>query len=571
MKTHLGKILAGLVVLALLIPVLASCEDASIPTGVLTSEPTATAAPPPTLQPTATPLLTPEPTAVPESELVTLRVGTIYIWDTINPNIAWYGYGIRYLMYDALVGTDKLAHYAPELAKNWQVSDDGLVWTFEIQEGVTFHNGEPCTAEEIAWSINWMIEVGTDSLSYLFAQFAQVEALDSTTLQITLYEPVGNMEYLSYWTWIIPESVWGGMTYDEVAEYDTLLAGIGTGPYKLVEWVEGEYLILEAYEDYWRGKPPIDRIIYQEYATEDLMVHALLGGEIDVMDSVPSTAIELLQDEQDVQVVVMDSYGLDELSINTHEDGTQPESLNDPVVRLAIEYAIDRQTIINVAYAGYAQPGTTMIAPILGEWHNDGIDVVPFDVDEAKRILDAAGYVDSDGDGVREYSDGNSLEYRLMAGDSATDARIAEIISNGLRDIGIFAIVELLDYDSQSALAYEFDFDLNYWVWGMDMDPDFGMVVFLCEQREDWGWNDSGYCDQEFEEMYLQQLSAVDHETRLDLIWRMQEKIYQARPWIVLTYPQTIQAYRSDRFTGFEAEAGSILAPWSIMHVEPVQ
>jgi peptide/nickel transport system substrate-binding protein len=105
----------------------------------------------------------------------------------------------------------------------------------------------------------------------------------------------------------------------------------------------------------------------------------------------------------------------------------------------------------------------------------------------------------------------------------------------------------------------------------MDIDPNFGMVVFLCEQREDWGWNDSGYCDKEFEQMYVQQLSTVDQQARRDLVWQMQEKIYQARPWIVLTYPQTIQAYRSDRFTGFKAEAGSILSPWSIMYVEPVQ
>jgi peptide/nickel transport system substrate-binding protein len=243
--------------------------------------------------------------------------------------------------------------------------------------------------------------------------------------------------------------------------------------------------------------------------------------------------------------------------------------LNDPVVRLAIEYAIDRQMVVDVAYGGYAQPGTTMIAPILGEWHNDEIDAIPFDIDQANRILDAAGYVDSDGDGVREYSDGSRLGYRLMA--APTDAPVMETISNGLRDVGIFAIVELTEYDSQSALVYEFDFDLNYWVWNMDIDPDFGMVVFLCAQREEWGWNDSGYCDEEFEEMYLQQLHAVDQAARRDLIWQMQEKIYQERPWIVLCYPQTIQAYRSDRFTGFREEAGAILSPWSIMHVEPAQ
>jgi peptide/nickel transport system substrate-binding protein len=501
-----------------------------------------------------------------------MRVATTYIWDTPNPHIAWYGYGIRYLLYDALLDVSELVVYEPGLAESWSVSDDGLVWTFNIREGVTFHNGDPCTAEEIAWGINWMIETETDSLSYLFYQFEEVVALDPTTLQITLYEPVGNMDYLAFWTWITPETVWGGMTYDDMQEYNEIDATIGTGPYKAVEWVEGEYLILEANEDYWRGKPAIDRIIYQEYATEDAMIQALLAGEVDVLSYVPGTAVPTLLEEENIKVQVMKGYGLDNIAVNSHEDGTQPESLGDPAVRLAIEYAIDRQRIIDVTQLGYGSPGTSPIAPALGDWHNTELEAVPFDPAEGNRVLDEAGYLDSDGDGIREDADGNPLEFRLMAEESAVYVRMLEIISDGLAQVGILGTITVMDYDTLFAqLAPVWDFDMIVWSWGMDIDPDFSMVIFLCDQRHEWGWNDSGYCDEELEELYLEQATTVDREARRQLIWEAQEKLYAEKPWIVIAYWPTIQAYRSDRFTNFWPETGDLLSPFSLLQAEPVQ
>ena len=504
--------------------------------------------------------------------LVTMRVGTTYILDTINVNVSWTSWSIWRLIYDALVETSALGVYRPGLAESWSVSDDGLTWTFKIREGVTFHDGTPCTAEDVAWSLNWMKTVGNDSLSYLWDdETEEIVALDDTTLQIKTPFPVGNMEYRMFWAFIVPKSVWGGIdNYDDMAAYTELDAATGTGPFKVVDYAPDEYLILEANENYWGGKPAIDRLIFQQYATEDAMVQALLAGEIDVIEGVPATAVQTLQEAENIHVEILQGHAVDELSINSHENGTQPPSLNDPIVRLAIEYAIDRQKIIDVAYMGFGTPATTMIAPSLGDWHNSEIEAIPFDPDEGNRILDEAGYLDTDGDGIREWSDGSPMKYRLMGGDTATDARVLEIIADGLAQIGIGTEINAVDFETQSAKAYEFDFDLNYWWWGMDIDPDFAMVIFKCEEREGWGWNPNGYCNPEFEELYKQQARAVDHEERRKIIWKMQEMIYNDRPWIVLLYRVNIAAYRSDRFTGFRPEAKYLLGKWSLMHVEPL-
>lgn len=514
------------------------------------------------------------PSAPPEEEEepVTLRVGTTYIWDTANPAYGWYNYTLRYLLYDTLVEEAGISDFVPGLAEEWNYSEDGLVWTFKIREGVTFHDGTPCTAEDVAWSLNWTIENEIETFSFYLINFEEIVALDETTLQVTLSEPVGNMEYLLMYVWILPQSVWGDTTYDEIMEFEDLAAGIGTGPYQLVEWVEGEYLILEANEDYWGGAPAIDQVIWQEFATEDAAVQALIAGEIDVIaaDTIPTTAVQALEETENVEVAVMESTAIDELIINSHEDGTQPESLWDPAVRRAIAYAIDKAQIVNVAYLGYADAATTVVPRSLGDWHNSDVEDVPFDPEEAGRILEEASYVDSDDDGIREDADGNPLEYRLYATEGASNARILEIISDGLEQAGISAPPTLMDEDSLIGLYPDFDFDLVYWGWGLDPDPDFAMLIFTCDQREEGGWSDSGYCDEEFEEMYREQAVTIDHEVRRQIIWEMQEKLFEDRPYIVLTYAKTIQAYRSDRFTGFGLEAGDILWKSTFLPARPV-
>jgi len=569
-------IIGGVLIVLLLAFGLWGCQPSATPT----EAPPEQAPTEPPEEPAAEPTSAPEepaaePTSPPEepaAEPVTMNVGTTYIWDTANPTFGWYGYTLRYLIYDTLVEEAGISNFEPCIAESWEVSDDGLVWTFKIREGMSFHDGTPLTAEEVAWSLNWTIENEPETFAFYLANFDEVVALDPTTLQVTLTDPVGNMEYLLMYVWILPESVWGGMSYDDMMEFEDLSAGIGSGPYKLVDWVEGEYLILEANENYWRGKPVIDRIVYREFATEDAVVQALMAGEIDVTDTdvVPATAIQTLQETENIEVPIMESTAIDELIINSHENGTQPQSLWDPAVRLAIAHATDKQAIINVAYLGYADPASVIIPKSMGDWHNSDVQDVPFDLDAGNRVLDDAGFVDSDGDGIREDADGNPLEYRLYASDDASNARILEIISDGLAQIGISAPPTLMDEDSLIALYPDFDFDMIYWGWGLDPDPDFAMLIFTCDQREEGGWNDSGYCDPEFDEMYIEQGRTVDHEARRQLIWDMSAKLFEERPYIVLSYYKNIQAYRSDRFDGFGLEPGDILWKAALLQAYPV-
>ena len=555
MKANIWKLLTLVVVLTMLVTSLAACRAPGPP-------PAPTEPPPP------------EATEPPEAEPVTLRVGATTIIDAINPATGWESYYLRYWFHDGLVEWAELNTFEPGLAESWTVSDDGLVWTFKIRKGLTFHDGTPCTAEDIAWSLNLLMEEKFPPLIGYVYGFEEVIALDPTTVQITVSEPSALMTSARlHYAFILPRSVWEGMTFDEIMEFEDVSAAIGTGPYKLVEYVEDEYMIVEANEDYYRGKPVIDRIVIQQYATEDTMVQALLAGEVDLITEVPSTAVQPLQAAENVEVAIMDSLSVEDLVINSHVDGTQPESLNDPAVRLAIEYAIDKQKIIDVAYAGYGEIATSVLAPVMGDWFNTDLVAVPFDLDEANRILDEAGYVDSDDDGMREDADGNPLEYRLYAEEIGSYARAIEIISDGLAEIGISAPPALMDGDAlYDFLAPDWDFDMIYWGWGWDPDPDFAVSCFTCIQAEAGGLSDCGYCNQDFDATYHEQARTMDHEERRELIWKAQEILFQDRPYIMLVYIPTIQAWRSDRFTFTDLSAGDVLRKWTLVRdPQPVQ
>ena len=562
MRYKKWRLISILLVIAFMIPALAACQpkvEAPVPAPVEEEEAAAVEE-------------ADEPEEASPPEPVIMRVGTTSIWDGNNLGVEVTGWLPYRLVYDSIIEFGPNGTFIEGLAESWSVDDSGLVWTFKIRDGITFHDGTPCTAEEVAWSLTWMEEIDFDSIAYMWSDlFEEVVALDANTLQITTMSPISYMEYALSYSFVVPQSVWGEMAdHDTMAAYTEVDATTGTGPFIVNEWVPDEYLILDRNDAYWGAVPAFDQLIFQQYATEDAMVNALLASELDGIAFAPATAIATLKEDPSIAVNIFESWGVDELTINSYAEGTQPASLNDPVVRLAMEYAIDRDQINDVVYLGYYTPATTIFAPVLSDWHNDQIETISFDLAMANQTLDDAGYIDGDGDGVREYSDGTPMSYRFLIDDAASSARLAEVIQNGLAQAGIGISIEAVDYNTQmNNVFYYYDYDLTYWSWGADPDPDFLGTVFSCDQL--WWWNDSGYCDAEYDALYAASRTAIDKTERADLVWQMQEKIYNDRPWIVLLYGSVMSSYRTDRFTGFSPEARYLYGKWSILQAEPVQ
>jgi peptide/nickel transport system substrate-binding protein len=359
----------------------------------------------------------------------------------------------------------------------------------------------------------------------------------------------------------------------------TNFAAIGTGPFKLRTFDKDTgVLILDSNPDYMDGAPKIDGVIFQTFDNTDAMIQALKVGDIDLVNEVPASAFATVQGFEGVTALAIDGRYFDELIVNSVDPKNDPAptanpALADPAVRLAMADAINKQDIVDIVMQGLATPGDTIVPPTLGGgfWHNPNIKDVPFDIDEANRILEEAGYT-LGSDGVRTKGD-LRLEFRLQfPSDSATYPRVADMLADWFSQAGIKATPEAVDPDSLvAATTPAGDYDLVIWGWGPDPDPDFILSVLTTEQFVDGGWSDSGYHNPEYDQKYLDQQQVVDKVERQKIIWDMQEMVYNDRPYIVLYYEKLLQAYRSDRFTGFIESPLGIEAAQSMLQVKPVK
>lgn len=504
------------------------------------------------------------PTTAPEStEPAVVHIGWASDVDTINPAYAFLAtsYVIFDLAYSSLVKEGPDGSYVGDLAQSWERSDDGLKWTFTLKDNVKWHNGTPLTAADVAWSIN---EIKNDpegwaTLVNYTNGFIEATAPDDKTVEITLEYPISNMDYRVSFLYALWRADYEPLATTEALQNFTNDNLMGTGAFKVNTFnKEQGVVILDANKDFYDGAPKIDQVIFQRFDNDDAMVQAFRAGDIDMLYLVPSSAFETVKGLPNTKVVQTPSRSFDEIIVNVVppervETSTGHPALRDPEVRKALAHAINKQDLVDVTLQGLGRPGWSIIAPVLGGgfWHNPSITDYEYSPDKANQILDAAGYA-KNAAGLRE-KDGRTLEFRLQFdADSAEYARNADLIADWLEAVGIKATPEAMDSDTLIANTTGVaDFDLVIWGWGGDPDPDFILSIMLCDQFVVGGWSDSGYCNPDYDQWYLDQQQAVEPTDRQKIINQMQEALFRDLPYIVLYNYDSLQAYRSDRFTGF--------------------
>ncbi|MEN6299324.1 MAG: ABC transporter substrate-binding protein [Anaerolineaceae bacterium] len=523
------------------------------------------------------------PAETPEAEKAVLQMGWQGKPDTLNPAYAFLteSYTIFDLIYTPLTTEAPTGEYVGGLAKEWSVSEDGLTWTFTLKDGIKWHNGEDFKADQIAWAINAVMDDpdGWAAMSNYVSGFKEVTAPDDKTVVVLTESPIANMEYrLSFLYAVYPPDFESFTTPEDLQNF-TNFEPIGTGMFKMNTFDKDTgVLILDANKDYFDGSPKIDQIIFQTFDNADAMIQALKVGDIDLVNELPASAYATVEGFENVTALAMDGRYFNELIINSVDPENDPPptgnpALADPAVRLAIATSINKQDIVDIVLQGLATPGTTIVPPTLGGgfWHNPNIKDVEFNIEEANRILEEAGYLKG-ADGVRTKDD-LRLEFRLQfPSDNTVYPRMADMIADWFSQAGMKANPEAVDSDALvAATTPTGDYDLVLWGWGPDPDPDFILSVMTTDQFVDGGWSDSGYHNPEYDKLYLEQQLAVDEKERQAIIWKMQEMVFNDRPYIVLYYEKLLQAYRSDRFTGFIPSPLGIEIGLSLLNVEPVK
>lgn len=521
-----------------------------------------------------------------QSQPAVVRIGWAGSPDTLNPGMAILveAYTIFELVYDSMYDLNLDGSFTLSLAESATVSDDGTVWTFKIRDGVKWHDGQPLTAEDVAWTYN--LYKDTPEYPYLSGYyttyFDTIEATSNNEVVLTLTEAIPNIESQLVFLYVLPKHIWESV---DKLEYENTEM-IGSGPFKMTEYVQNEFVHLTANKEHFSSPPKVDEVIFQTFANQDALVQAIKTGQVDMVTEMPNTAAESLKSDKNIELVVGAPLapGVTDIIFNQVDPENCPEdgglctghpALRDRNVRLAMAHATDKQRLIDVILLGLGSPGLTLIPDGLGIWYNDSLSDYEFDTAKANKILDDAGYADSNNDGVREMPDGSRpLTFRLnWPSDSINAPRMSELLAEMWRAIGITLEPQAVDPDALTAQCCPaFDFDIIIWGWASDPDPSALLYVYTTEAIPT-GSSETGYSNPAYDELYNKQQVELDFEARKDIVWEMQKIVHDDVVYIIPFYDANVQAFRKDRFTGWITDQAKVELSdvTSLIKIEPVK
>lgn len=354
---------------------------------------------------------------------------------------AWYSDALIYV-YDRLVTRDYDFNFQPGLAKEWEMSEDGLTWTFHLKEDVKFHDGTPLTAQDVKWTLETIVNPATASPAQSdFAAIKEVIVKDDYTLDVNLNYNFPNILY------VLSSTGSGIISKDAYEEFGDDYGNknlVGSGPFKFEEWIKGDKIVLRKNEDYdwgpdWmenNGKPIIDKITMRVIPEENSRLMELETGTVDVLRDVTAVLMDKLKDNDELEMLSGESAKLGYLAY-----ATDKKPFDDIRVRQAISHALNKEQIIKYVFRDNAQRADGYLPPMLKAdyYEPSQEEIYEYDIEKAKELLKEAGFADG-------------LTLNLSAENSTEYSRLAEVIQDQLKVVGIDAKIQLLDSASYTAM-----------------------------------------------------------------------------------------------------------------------
>jgi len=434
----------------------------------------------------------------------------------------------------------------PDLAEGWTVSDDGLVFIFNLRPNVTFHDGAPFTAADVKFTWELIADPLNVTAVQLYDFFSNIDGavayhngeadeitgiriVDDLTLEVTLIAPWAPFLTIGTAQYILPAHILADVPADQIVSHSFARQPVGTGPFVFQEWEADNFIRSTAFENYWRGRPYADVLIQRALTLDNnTTIPALESNDVNVA-ALSLTVIDSLPAEPSVQVRQRAGLANQYVEFNL----AKPK-LQDVRVRKALSYAINRQQIVDTVWQGRAQIYNSVFPY---DWWATKQDTTLFDndVEQAKALLDEAGWVVGE-DGIRE-KDGEKLSFVFHA--IVQDWSL--IVQQQWRDIGVDAIFEFTQW---ATFSEQFYFKGEFEVFGMNVpyslyaDPHYALPGYFHSQG-----NRNEYRNPLSDELIDQAASSYDVEERKASYYEWQEVIAQDLPHLWIANPNIAWAY----------------------------
>jgi peptide/nickel transport system substrate-binding protein len=459
------------------------------------------------------------------------------------------------LVYDTLFWSQVKEDPEPWLAERAEPSPDRKSWTVHLRPGVTWHDGQPFTAEDVAFTFQKMKTTTGGRYSHHvweYPVFESAEVLDPLTVRLNFADAAPTFTILPGGDLpMVPKHIWESVPNPVTA---TDLPSIGTGPYKLVEFVNGQMYRLEANENYFKGRPKVDQIDVPIVLDPAAAFAALQTGQVDTVDrTVPPELYQQLSTTPGIEVV--ESTRME--SVHLHFNNSKAP-LDDARLRKGITLSIDNQALVDTVLLGRGRPGQD------GWTHPDSAWADPegkheFDVGRANRMLDEAGY-QRGLDGIRRTPAGDPIQFNItVASNEPQHQRAAQLISQQVEAVGVRMNVESIDAATlrQRRGTGNYDSFITNLESHAHADPDALSFFFHSPVPNAPSASSFGkYANPQFDALVDQARRQVDNDERKRLLVEAQRIFAQDAPTLVLFYPNGDYAFRPSAYDGWVADTG---------------
>lgn len=455
-----------------------------------------------------------------------LVVGQIAEPKSLDPAAVTAVNDFRILMnvYDGLVRyKDGTLEVEPALAESWTISDDGTVYTFNLRDGVTFHDGTPFNAEAVKYNFDRMLDenhpqhdTGPFPLAFFFSAVEEVEVVDDLTVKFQLNAPYAPfLSNLAYPTGLIvsPTAV-----QENGADYGR--SPVGTGPFKFAEWESNAKVVVVRNDDYWEDAAKLEAVVFRPITDANTRVAELMAGGIDLMVEVPPDSLTQLSGDANFSVYEQAGPHLWFLILNLKEG-----PFKDKKVRQAINYAIDKKALVENVLQGTAEVAAGPTPPAFAWAYNEQLQPYPHDVERAKQLIKEAG------------AEGAEVTFYVTEGGSGMldPVPMGAAIQADLAQIGLTVAIETYEWNTflgKVNPGLEGKADMAEMAW-MTNDPD--TLPYLALRTDAWpdkgGFNSGYYSNPEVDKLLEAARSSTDQAERAKLYREMQEIVYDDAPW----------------------------------------